>query len=135
MNEPNTIKTILNHLQEQHQQYLELLKLAEQQKQAIEDNANERLLEIVNSKNPLVKRSHQLEQEIAELARTLTQEEQHELVKQGETLKGKVLKTLDSLIRLEEVCSKELEARKNQNQQQLQDFKERKKGLKGYGSF
>jgi len=135
MNERNAIQTILNHLQEQHQQYVQLLELAEQQKQAIDDNANERLLEIVNAKNPLVQRSHQLEQEIVDLAQTLTQEEQQELVKQGETLKGEVLKTLDSLIQLEEVCSKELEARKNENQQQLQDFKDRKKGLKGYGSF
>ena len=135
MNERNTIKIILEHLQEQHQQYIQLLELAEQQNQAIEDNANERLLEIVNSKNPLVKKSHQLEQEIADLALTLTQEEQRELVQQGDTLKGEVLKTLDALIQLEEICSKKLEARKSENQEQLQDFKKRKKGLKGYGSF
>ncbi len=41
MNERNAIQTILNHLQEQHQQYVQLLELAEQQKQAIDDNANE----------------------------------------------------------------------------------------------
>jgi len=130
----NSILKVLDCLQNQKKYFTELADLAEEQQKAIDDEDEVRLLRTVNDKNPWIQSLQKADGEILRLLDAMTPEEKEILSQKAGPLRTEINTALENLIEQEEACATTLKDKKFQTEEQLREFKQRKQGLKEYGS-
>ena len=130
----NSISKVLDCLQDQKKCFTELADLAGQQQKAIDDDDEARLLRTVNDKNPWIQSLQKADGEIIRILESMTPEEKETLSREADPLRTEINAALGTLIEKEERCAEGLKGKKLQTDEQLREFKQRKQGLKGYGT-
>ena len=130
----NSISKVLDCLQDQKKCFTELADLAGQQQKAIDDDDEARLLRTVTDKNPWIQFLQKADGEIIRILESMTPEEKETLSREADPLRTEINAALGTLIEKEERCAEALKGNKLQTDEQLREFKQRKQGLKGYGT-
>ena len=126
---------ILDSLKKEESCFKDLIDKIGEQKKAIEDKDEVRVLEIIKEKNTIIEIFHNLECEVSTRQQTLPPEEIQSLEQEGETLKTSLEKLLETIIRMEEECEAEIGLKMKEVEKMIFGLQKGKKIGKGYGGF
>lgn len=129
---PPAITRMIDILGKQRDCYVLLLNVAQKQRKAIEEENDEALTKIMEAKNPLLLRMQELDEKMKPLKQNMTEVELGQMLPKGKALKDEVAETLEQIIAEEEVCARLLNKKKDETFEQMKEFQEAKKGVKGY---
>ena len=127
---------ILDSLKKEESCFKDLIDKIGEQKKAIEDKDEVRVLEIIEEKNTIIEIFHNLEGEVNARHQSLPPEEEiQSLEQEGETLKTSLEKLLETIIRMEEECEAEIGLKMKEVEKRIFGLQKGKKIGKGYGGF
>ncbi|CAI2717406.1 flagellar export chaperone FlgN [Nitrospina watsonii] len=124
---------ILEGLQSQKTGYAQLLELAKKQKAAIDTDDETRLLQLIQSKEQLLRALRETEQTLKESSDSLSNEAKKALPPQAKELQNEVLRLMEQLIQIENECAESLKSKALGTRDELADLKNRKQSIKQYG--
>ncbi len=124
---------MLECLKQQKQCYVNLLEVARRQKQAIDAQNDQDLLQALQDKNPHLQTLQALDEEMQPAMQSLSETDRKMMVEKGKALKDEAAQALEELITVEDACAKILKDKKEDAFEQMKAFQEHQKGLKGYG--
>ena len=130
---PPEVNRMIECLKKQRDCYAQLLEVARRQQQAIDEKNDPDLLQALQDKNPLLKSLHELDGEMQPILKNMSESNRDLVIEKGQAVKNEAAKTLEQLIAVEDACAKVLKDKKEDTQEQIKMFQERKEGLKGYG--
>jgi hypothetical protein len=130
-----TKQLILDSLKKQESCFKDLVNKIEEQKQAIEDKNDFRVLEIIEEKNRIIKIFHNLEREVNARLQSLSLEEIQSLQQEGKTLMISLEKLIETIIIMEEECEINIGREMKEVEKKIFGLQKGKKIGKGYGSF
>ena len=133
MNSKKIKQVILQSLEEEKSCFNELAVKLSKQKKAIEDQSEERVLQIIEEKSVLMENFKKLEGEVETHLKLLSQEDIEDLAKEGKVLQESLERQLKSIIRLEEDCSEELGFKMQSVEKKILGLQRGKKIGEGYG--
>jgi len=126
---------ILDSLKKEESCFKDLIDKIGEQKKAIEDKDEVRVLAIIEEKNTIIEIFHNLEREVSARQQSLPPEEIQSLEQEGETLKTSLKKLLETIIRMEEECETEIGLKMKEVEKRIFGLQKEKKIGKRYGSF
>ena len=126
---------ILDNLKKEESCFKDLVNKIEEQKQAIEDKNDFRVLEIIEEKNRIIKIFHNLESEVNDRLQSLSLEETQSLKQEEKTLMISLEKLIETIIRMEEECEINIGRDMKEVEKKIFGLQKGKKISKGYGSF
>jgi len=126
---------ILDSLKKEESCFKDLIDKIGEQKKAIEDKDEVRVLEIIEEKNTIIEIFHTHEGEVNARQQSLPPEEIQSLEQEGETLKTSLEKLLEKIIRMEEECETEIGLKMKEVEKRIFGLQKGKKIGKRYGSF
>ena len=126
---------ILDSLKKEESCFKDLIDKIGEQKKAIEDKDEVRVLEIIEEKNTIIEIFHNLEGEVSARQQSLPPEEIQSLEQEGETLKTSLEKLLETILRMEEECEIEIGLKMKEVEKRIFGLQKGKKIGKGYGAF
>ena len=130
-----TKQLILDSLKKEESCFKDLVNKIEEQKQAIEDKNDFRVLEIIEEKNRIIKIFHNLESEVNTRLQSLSLEETQSLQQEGKTLMISLEKLIETIILMEEECEINIGRDMKEVEKKIIGLQKGKKIGKGYGSF
>jgi hypothetical protein len=130
-----TKQLILDNLKKEESCFKDLVNKIEEQKQAIEDKNDFRVLEIIEEKNRIIKIFHNLESEVNDRLQSLSLEETQSLKQEEKTLMVSLEKLIETIIRMEEECEINISRDMKEVEKKIFGLQKGKKIGKGYGSF
>ena len=130
-----TKQLILDNLKKEESCFKDLVNKIEEQKQAIEDKNDFRVLEIIEEKNRIIKIFHNLESEVNTRLQSLSLEETQSLQQEGKTLMISLEKLIETIILMEEECEINIGRDMKEVEKKIFGLQKGKKIGKGYGSF
>ena len=133
MNSKKIKQVILQNLEDERSCFNELVVKLSKQKKAIEDQSEERVLQIIEEKSVLMENFKKLEGEVETHLKLLSQEDIEDLAKEGKVLQESLERQLKSIIRLEEDCSEELGFKMRSIEKKILGLQRGKKIGEGYG--
>jgi len=126
---------ILDSLKKEESCFKDLIGKIEDQKKAIEDKDEVRVLEIIEEKNTIIETFHDLEGEVSARQQLLPPKEIQSLEKEGKTLKTSLGRLLETIIRMEEECETKIGIKMKEVEKSIFGLQKGKKIGKGYGGF
>ena len=135
MNSKKIKQVILQNFEEEKSCFNELAVKLSKQKKAIEDQNEERVLQIIEEKSVLMEKFKKLEDEVETHLELLSQEDIEDLAKEGKVLKESLERQLKSIIRLEEDCSEKLSFKMRSVEKKILGLQRGKKIGEGYGRY
>ena len=130
---PPVINRMIECLKKQKDCYVQLLAVARRQQKAIDEKNDPDLLKALQEKNPLLQTLQTLDTEMQPILKNLSESDRTLMIQKGKALKDEAAQTLEQLIAVEDACAKILKDKKEDALEQIKEFQERRKGLKGYG--
>ena len=130
---PPVITRMLECLKQQKQCYVNLLEVVRRQKQAIDAQNDQDLLQALQDKNPHLQTLQALDEEMQPAMQSLSETDRKMMIEKGKALKDEAAQALEELITVEDACAKILKDKKEDAFEQMKAFQEHQKGLKGYG--
>ena len=130
---PPEVNRLIECLKKQRDCYVQLLEVARRQQKAIDEKNDPDLLQALQDKNPLLQSLHELDGEMQPILKNMSESTRNLVIEKGQAVKNEAAKTLEQLIAVEDACAKVLKDKKEDTQEQIKIFQERKEGLKGYG--
>ena len=135
MNSKKIKQVILQNLEEEKSCFNELAVKLSEQKKAIEDQSEERVLRVIEEKSALLEKFKKLENEVETHLKLLSPEDIEDLAKEGKVLKESLERQLKSIIRLEEDCSDKLGFKMRSVEKKILGLQRGKKIGEGYGRY
>ena len=135
MNLKNPKQLILNNLEEEKSCFKELMAKLKEQKTAIESQNQERVLQIIEEKSVLIEKFKKLEEAIETQLRLLSTKEMEGLAQDGGVLKESLESLLETIIRMEEECEKQIGSKMRDVEKRILGLQEGKKIGEGYGRY
>ena len=126
---------ILDSLKKEETCFKDLIDKIGEQKKAIEDKDEVRVLEIIEEKNTIIEIFHSHEGEVNIRQQSLPREEIESLEQEGKFLKASLEKLLETIIRMEEECETEIGIKMKEVEKRISGLQKGKKISKGYGGF
>ena len=126
---------ILDSLKKEETCFKDLIDKIGEQKKAIEDKDEVRVLEIIEEKNTIIEIFHSHEGEVNIRQQSLPREEIQNLEQEGKFLKASLEKLLETIIRMEEECETEIGIKMKEVEKRISGLQKGKKISKGYGDF
>jgi hypothetical protein len=126
---------ILDSLKKEETCFKDLIDKIGEQKKAIEDKDEVRVLEIIEEKNTIIEIFHGHEDEVNIRQQSLPREEIESLEQEGKFLKASLEKLLETIIRMEEECATEIGIKMKEVEKRISGLQKGKKISKGYGGF
>jgi len=126
---------ILDSLKKEESCFKDLVNKIEEQKRAIEDKDDLRILKTIEEKNILIKAFHNLESEVNVQIQSLSLEETQSLKQEETTLMISLEKLIETIIRMEEECAISISRDMKEVEKRIFGIQKGKKISKGYGSF
>ena len=126
---------ILDNLKKEESCFKDLFNKIEEQKKAIEDKDDLRILKIIEEKNIIIKDFHNLESEVNIRLQLLSLEETQSLKQEGKTLMISIEKLIETIILMEEECEINIGRDMKEVEKKIFGLQKGKKISKGYGSF
>jgi len=126
---------ILDSLKKEESCFKDLVNKIEEQKRAIEDKDDLRILKTIEEKNILIKAFHNLESEVNVQIQSLSLEETQSLKQEETTLMISLEKLIETIIRMEEECAISISRDMKEVEKRIFGLQKGKKISKGYGSF
>ncbi|MGY8762672.1 MAG: hypothetical protein ACKVLF_05705 [Nitrospinaceae bacterium] len=133
MNLKNSKQLIINNLKKEKSCFEDLIVKIGEQKKAIEDKDEERVLEIIKKKNILIEIFQNIEEEVATQVKLLSQDDIQGLEKEGELLKQSLEKLLETIVSMEDECEKDIGFKMQEIEKKINGLQKGKKIGKGYG--
>ena len=135
MNIKKTKQLILDSLRNEESCFKDLIEKIREQKKAIENKDEVRVLEIIEEKNTIIEifRSH--EGEVNARQQSLPLEEIQSLGQEGEVLKKSLETLLETIIRMEEECEIEIGLKMKEVEKRIFGLQKGKKIGQRYGGF
>ncbi|MGY8765906.1 MAG: hypothetical protein ACKVI5_03505 [Nitrospinaceae bacterium] len=133
MNLKNSKQLIINNLKKEKSCFEDLIVKIGEQKKAIEDKDEERVLEIIKKKNFLIEIFQNIEEEVATQVKLLSQDDIQGLEKEGELLKQSLEKLLETIVSMEDECEKDIGFKMQEIEKKIIGLQKGKKIGKGYG--
>jgi len=130
-----TKQLILDSLKKEETCFKDLIDKIGEQKKAIEDKDEVRVLEIIEEKNAIIEIFHSHEGEVNIRQQSLPREEIQNLEQEGKFLKASLEKLLETIIRMEEECETEVGIKMKEVEKRISGLQKGKKISKGYGGF
>ena len=130
-----TKQLILDSLKKEETCFKDLIDKIGEQKKAIEDKDEVRVLEIIEEKNAIIEIFHSHEGEVNIRQQSLPREEIQNLEQEGKFLKASLEKLLETIIRMEEECETEVGVKMKEVEKRISGLQKGKKISKGYGGF
>ena len=135
MNTKKTKQLILDSLKKEETCFKDLIDKIGEQKKAIEDKDEVRVLKIIEEKNAIIEIFHSHEGEVNIRQQSLPREEIQNLEQEGKFLKASLEKLLETIIRMEEECETEVGIKMKEVEKRISGLQKGKKISKGYGGF
>ena len=135
MNIKKTKQLILDSLKKEETCFKDLIDKIGEQKKAIKDKDEVRILEIIEEKNTIIEIFHGHEGEVNIRQQSLPREEIQNLEQEGKFLKASLEKLLETIIRMEEECETEVGIKMKEVEKRISGLQKGKKISKGYGGF
>jgi hypothetical protein len=135
VNIKKTKQLILDSLKKEETCLKDLIDKIGEQKKAIEDKDEVRVLEIIEEKNTIIEIFHGHEDEVNIRQQSLPREEIESLEQEGKFLKASLEKLLETIIRMEEECATEIGIKMKEVEKRISGLQKGKKISKGYGGF
>ena len=135
MNIKKTKQLILDSLKKEESCFKDLIDKIGEQKKAIEDKDEVRVLEIIEEKNTIIEIFHSHEGEVNARQQSLPPEEIQSLEQEAETLKTSLEKLLETILRMEEECEAEIGLKMKEVEKRIFGLQKGKKIGKEYGGF
>ena len=135
MNIKKTKQLILDSLKKEETCFKDLIDKIGEQKKAIEDKDEVRVLKIIEEKNAIIEIFHSHEGEVNIRQQSLPREEIQNLEQEGKFLKASLEKLLETIIRMEEECETEVGIKMKEVEKRISGLQKGKKISKGYGDF
>ena len=135
MERKKTKELILDNLKKEESCFKDLVNKIEEQKRAIEDKDDLRILKIIEEKNIIIKAFHNLESEVNVQIQSLSLEETQSLKQEETTLMISLEKLIETIIRMEEECAISISRDMKEVEKRIFGLQKGKKISKGYGSF
>ena len=135
MNIKKTKQLILDSLKKEETCFKDLIDKIGEQKKAIEDKDEVRVLKIIEEKNAIIEIFHSHEGEVNIRQQSLPREEIQNLEQEGKFLKASLEKLLETIIRMEEECETEVGIKMKEVEKRISGLQKGKKISKGYGGF
>ena len=126
---------ILDSLKKEETCFKDLIDKIGEQKKAIKDKDEVRVLEIIEEKNTIIEIFHGHEGEVNIRQQSLPREEIESLEQEGKFLKASLEKLLETIIRMEEECETEIGIKMKEVEKRISGLQKGKKIGKGYGGF
>jgi len=126
---------ILDSLKKEETCFKDLIDKIGEQKKAIEDKDEVRVLKIIEEKNAIIEIFHSHEGEVNIRQQSLPREEIESLEQEGKFLKASLEKLLETIIRMEEECETEIGIKMKEVEKRISGLQKGKKISKGYGGF
>ena len=130
-----TKQLILDSLKKEETCFKDLIDKIGEQKKAIEDKDEVRVLKIIEEKNAIIEIFHSHEGEVNIRQHSLPREEIQNLEQEGKFLKASLEKLLETIIRMEEECETEVGIKMKEVEKRISGLQKGKKISKGYGGF
>ena len=130
-----TKQLILDSLKKEETCFKDLIDKIGEQKKAIEDKDEVRVLKIIEEKNAIIEIFHSHEGEVNIRQQSLPREEIESLEQEGKFLKASLEKLLETIIRMEEECETEVGIKMKEVEKRISGLQKGKKISKGYGGF
>jgi len=130
---PPMVNRTLECLKKQKDCYVQLLAIARQQQKAIDEQNDPDLMKALQDKNTLLQTLQTLDEEMQSALKVLSDLDRALMIQKGQALKDEAAQVLEELIAVEDACAKILKDKKEETNDQMKVFQERKQGLKGYG--
>ena len=135
MERKKTKELILDNLKKEESCFKDLVNKIEEQKRAIEDKDDLRILKIIEEKNIIIKAFYNLESEVNVRLQSLSLEETQSLKQEETTLMISLEKLIETIIRMEEECAISISRDMKEVEKRIFGIQKGKKISKGYGSF
>jgi hypothetical protein len=135
MDMKKTKQLILDSLKKEETCFKDLIDKIGEQKKAIEDKDEVRVLKIIEEKNAIIEIFHSHEGEVNIRQQSLPREEIQSLAQEGKFLKASLEKLLETIIRMEEECETEVGVKMKEVEKRISGLQKGKKISKGYGGF
>ena len=135
MDMKKTKQLILDSLKKEETCFKDLIDKIGEQKKAIEDKDEVRVLKIIEEKNAIIEIFHSHEGEVNIRQQSLPREEIQSLAQEGKFLKASLEKLLETIIRMEEECETEIGIKMKEVEKRISGLQKGKKISKGYGGF
>ena len=126
---------ILDNLKKEESCFKDLFNKIEEQKKAIEDKDDLRILKIIEEKNIIIKDFHNIESEVNIRLQLLSLEETQSLKQEGKILMISIEKLIETIILMEEECEINIGRDMKEVEKKIFGLQKGKKIGKGYGSF
>ena len=126
---------ILDNLKKEESCFKDLFNKIEEQKKAIEDKDDLRILKIIEEKNIIIKDFHNLESEVNIRLQLLSLEETQSLKQEGKTLMISIEKLIETIILMEEECEINIGRDMKEVEKRIFGLQKGKKIGKGYAGF
>ena len=135
MNLKKIKQVILQNLEDEKSCFNELAEKLSEQKKAIEDQSEERVLQVIEEKSVLMEKFKKLEDEVESQLQSMSSKELKSLAEEGEALKENLERLIEEIIRLEEECEKEIGSTMRELEKRIFGLQEGKKIGEGYGRY
>ena len=133
MNFKNSQQLIINNLKKEKSCLEDLIVKIGEQKKAIEDKDEDRVLKIIKEKNVHIEIFQIIEEEVAIQIKLLSQNDFQSLEKEGKSLKQSLEKLLETIVSMEDECEKDIGLKMQEIEKRIIGLQEGKKIGKGYG--
>ena len=133
MNFKNSKQLIINNLKKEKSCLEDLIVKIGEQKKAIEDKDEDRVLKIIKEKNVHIEIFQIIEEEVAIQIKLLSQNDFQSLEKEGKSLKQSLEKLLETIVSMEDECEKDIGLKMQEIEKRIIGLQEGKKIGKGYG--
>ena len=130
-----TKQLILDSLKKEETCFKDLIDKIGEQKKAIEDKDEVRVLKIIEEKNAIIEIFHSHEGEVNIRQQSLPRGAIQSLEQEGKFLKASLEKLLETIIRMEEECETEIGIKMKEVEKRISGLQKGKKISKGYGGF
>ncbi len=126
---------ILKYLEVQKSGYQQIIQLVEKQKEAIKQDNDKELLQIIQKKNDCLTTIRKAEVNMEAVMKGLTAQEIEQLKTRGAPLRDEVVSIIETLIQAESECTQALESKKIDTESELKELKTKKKSIREYGAY
>ena len=111
MNLKNPKQLILNNLKEEKSCFKNLMEKLKEQKKAIENQDEDRVVQIIEEKRVLIENFKKLEKEVETQLQLIPPKEIEDLARDGELIKESLETFLEVIIRMEEECEEQISSK------------------------
>ena len=131
----NPKQLILNNLEKEKSCFKALMEKLKEQKKAIENQDENRVVQVIEEKRALIENFKKLEEDVETQLQLLSPKDIEGLAQEGRVLKESLQSMLEAIIRMEEECEKEIGSKMRELEQRILGLQEGKKLGKGYGRY